>query len=113
MGVRAGRGVGAAVDGLGRQLLRRSGGGGGRFGGSALRDPRIVTAEQRSGLAKSVVEKYLRRTGAGVFARSRAVGDDFAVARYLFQTPLKLVERDVLCPLDFGLDARAAHVEDD
>src|ERR1043165_4981902 len=67
-------------------------------------------AEQGARLEAFVAE-YLRRTGAGVLLRSRAVGDDLPVAREFREARFELVERDVGRALDLrrGPDP---HVED-
>src|ERR1041385_3877873 len=81
-----------------------------RLGLAMCRLPGGEAAEQGARLEAFVAE-YLRRTGAGVLLRSRAVGDDLPVVRKLVQPRFELVERDVGRALDLrrGPDA---HVED-
>src|SRR5437660_444359 len=47
-----------------------------------------------------------------MFARSRAIGDDWAVARDFIQTRFDLAERDVMRAFDLRINA-AAHVYDE
>ena len=82
-----------------------------RLGLAARGDPAGEAAQESARLETSVSE-YLRRTGAGVLLRSRAVCDDLAVAREFRQARFELVERDVGRALNLRVDADA-HVEDE
>ena len=78
--------------------------------------PRVEFAENGAYVGEAVMQKNERRTGAGVFIRSGAVGDDplVLVQRHAFRGILDACQRDGERPVICGDECfRAAHIHDD
>jgi hypothetical protein len=82
--------------------------------GSCGIQPGLPAAFQGEDFFISVVKEFNRRTGACMFSRSGAIGDNLFVTRNLFHPRFDFIERDLQSAFDFvRVIVFVAHIYDD